>query len=83
MVADEFAAAVGEVGWPIDQARPALLAVAGEESSDAADVWKYAAPDRCTAPADRTGRQASKQVEVLPKNTESPKRSFLKVRLLK
>jgi len=35
VVVDEFAAAVGENGWPIDQTRPPLLGAAGLAPSDA------------------------------------------------
>jgi len=31
LVVDQLAAAVGEDGWPIDQARPLLLAATGRE----------------------------------------------------
>ena len=49
LVAYELAAAVGEDGGPIDQARPALLAAAGGESSDAVALSKRGAADRRAA----------------------------------
>lgn len=36
MAVDEPAAAIGEDGWPISQARPVLLAPLGREPSDQA-----------------------------------------------
>ena len=52
---DQLAAAVGEDGRPIDQARPLLLAATGREPPDAATVWKHGATDRLAAPANRVG----------------------------
>jgi hypothetical protein len=44
LVADELAAAAGEDGWPIGQARPALLAAVGGGPSDAAVVGQFEIP---------------------------------------
>jgi hypothetical protein len=46
LVAEEFAAAVGENGWPVDQARPLLLAAAGGKSPNAAAVRGDGVKDR-------------------------------------
>jgi hypothetical protein len=45
VVADEFAAAVGEDGRPTSEARSLLLGAVGREPSDAAPVWKHPAAD--------------------------------------
>jgi len=55
LVVEQLAAAVGEDGWPIDQARPLLLAAPGREPPDAATVWKHGAADRLAALASRLG----------------------------
>ena len=49
LVLDQLTAAIGEDGWPIDQARPVSLAAVGRESSDAAIVWEHGAADRRAA----------------------------------
>ena len=46
LVAHQLAAAVGENGPPIDQARPLLLAAPGREPSDQGAVWGHAVQDR-------------------------------------
>jgi len=55
LVVEQLAAAVGEDGWPIDQARPLLLAAPGREPPDAATVWKHGEADRLAALASREG----------------------------
>ncbi len=61
LVADEFAAAVGEDRWPLDQARPVLLAAPGKESSDAAFVWKHGAADCCATGASGVGEPVDRR----------------------
>jgi hypothetical protein len=53
LVVDQLAAAVSEVGWPIDQARSLLLAGPGGESSDAATVRQHAGADSWAVPSGR------------------------------
>jgi hypothetical protein len=48
LVADQLAAAAGENRRPIGEACPILLAAAGGESSDTANIWGDAAED-CSA----------------------------------
>jgi hypothetical protein len=55
VVANQLAAAPGENRRTFDQARPLLLAAAGEESSDAAVVWRHDAGDRNPAVASEIG----------------------------
>ena len=43
LVADQLAAAIGEDGRPVSQARTVLLVAAGRKSSDAAAVWQHGA----------------------------------------
>jgi hypothetical protein len=57
LVAHQLAAAAGEDGQPIDQARPVLLAALGGESSDTAVVWGHAGQDRGAALANRVGER--------------------------
>ena len=52
LVVDEPAAAIGEDGWPIGQARPALLAAVGREPSDQAAFRGDGRKDRRLAGAD-------------------------------
>jgi hypothetical protein len=52
LVADEFAATVGEDGWPIGQARPVLLADVGREPSDQAALLCDGRKDRRVAGPD-------------------------------
>lgn len=59
-VIGEPAAAIGEDGWPIDQARPILLAAARGEPPDAAALWKHGAADCRAALADRIRVAAGK-----------------------
>lgn len=61
LVADEFAAAVGEDGWTIDQARPVLLVALGGGSSDAAVVWSHAGQDRSATLASGLGESAGRR----------------------
>ena len=44
LVAYEPAETAGEDGWPVDQARPVLLAAPGGESSDAVAIREHGAP---------------------------------------
>jgi len=55
LVVDQLAAAVSEDGWPIDQARPLLLAVPGREPPDSATVWEHGPADLLAAPTRRVG----------------------------
>jgi len=55
LVVDQLAAAVSEDGWPIDQARPLLLAAPGREPPDSATVWEHGPADRLAAPTRRVG----------------------------
>ena len=55
VVADEFAAAVGEDGWTVGEARAVPLAAVGQEPFDAALVWKHAAADGGFAAASWVG----------------------------
>ena len=57
LVADEFAAAVGEDGWPVDQARPVLLAAAGGGTFDVAALRGNGAADRGAAAPGGVGTQ--------------------------
>src|ERR1035441_9962048 len=52
LVVDEPAAAIGEDGWPIGQARPVLLAAVGREPSDQAALRSDGRNDRRLAGAD-------------------------------
>ena len=52
LVADQFAAAIGEDGWPIGQARPVLLAAVGREPSDQAALRGDGRKNRRLAGAD-------------------------------
>ena len=45
LLSDQLAAAVGEDGWPVGQARAVLLAAVGGEPSDEAVVWRHGAAD--------------------------------------
>ena len=55
LVADQFAATVGEDRRQADQARPVLLVDTGRESPDAAAVWGDGAADCGSSLADRIG----------------------------
>src|SRR5271169_974032 len=46
LVADQLAAAAGEVRWTAGETRPLLLAAVGREPSDEAALWEYGAADR-------------------------------------
>jgi hypothetical protein len=52
---DQLAAEAGEDRWPIDQARPLLLAALGGESSHVTLVWSHAGQDRSAALASGVG----------------------------
>jgi len=52
LVVDEPAAAFGEDGGPIGQARPVSLAAVGREPSHTAAVWKDSASNRYAGSGD-------------------------------
>jgi hypothetical protein len=52
LVVDEPAAAIGQDGWPIGQARAVLLAALGREPSDQAAFWGDGGTDRRLAGGD-------------------------------
>ena len=56
LVADQLAAAAGEDGWPIGEARPLLLAAVSGRASDPASVRGNSAADLGATPADWIGR---------------------------
>ena len=64
LVADQFAAAVSEDGWPIDQARSVLLVAPGREPSDAATLRGHGVANRLAVRASRVAALQTERVSV-------------------
>jgi hypothetical protein len=63
LVADEFAAALGEDRWTAGETCALLLAAAGRRASHAGASWQHAEKDRGAAAAEGLAKQGRQRIE--------------------